>query len=398
MTKKYGVLVYNTEAINQSISSLQLDFKLVHCSSYESLLSKASHPDFQLLLIDDLPGQNAHFAFLEKIKKECPAELESMSIVLLSRNMSLEQRLLACELGADDCISNLISRDDLVTRLRSTIFNAIANKQLKEQLKAASDVAMAAMASSGDLGVNIQFLLDSYQCQNFDQLGQLLFQCFNHYGLTCSLQMRGRYRIKNMEANGMERTMESRILSELKDAGRFYDFGSRTVVNYNRVSILIKNMPIENAEKYGQIKDNIFALLQGADAKVEALDMQAAIHLEHQVQENLIKRMESGIEHLGAQYRDMAAQIAGVVNQLAESFEDSMQTMLLTDEQEGIFLERLEQGKNSVSDIFERFAHMDDELANILKRSIEQNERSENKQGLSLEDLNDNIRTIGRAR
>lgn len=367
MSKKYGVIVYNTSTISDSIRALQLDFKLTHCQTYESLLSHATYADNRLLVIDDLPGKDAHFAFLDKIKSDCPPELESMSIVLLSHNMDLDQRLLACELGADDCISTDVSHDDLVTRLQSTIFNAVANNLLKEQLKAASDVAMAAMASTGDLGANIQFLLDSYQCQNFDQLGQLLFQSFNHYGISCSLQMRGKYKVKNMEANGMERTMESKLLSEMKDAGRFYDFGNRTVINYNRVSILIKNMPLEDPEKYGQIKDNIFALLQGADAKIEALDMQANIYLEHQAQENLIRRMESGIENLGTQYREMTKQVAGVVNQLADSFEHSMQTLLLTDEQEKILLERLETGKNNVYDIFERFSHMDDDLSSVLQ-------------------------------
>jgi DNA-binding NarL/FixJ family response regulator len=367
VSKKYGVIVYNTSTISDSIRSLQLDFKLTHCQTYESLLTHAAYSDNQLLLIDDMPGNNSHLAFLDKIKSECPLELESMSVIVLSRNMELDQRLLACELGADDCMSTELSHYDMVTRIQSTIFNAIANKQLKDQLRAASDVAMAAMASTGDLGANIQFLLDSYQCQNFDQLGQLLFQSLNHYGISCSLQMRGKYKVKNMEANGMERTMESRLLSELKDAGRFYDFGNRTVINYNRVSILIKNMPLDDPEKYGQIKDNIFALLQGTDAKIEALDMQADIYLEHQSQETLIRRMESGIENLGSQYRDMTVQIAGVVNQLADSFEQSMQTLLLTDEQEKILLERLETGKNNVYDIFEHFSHMDDDLSAILK-------------------------------
>ena len=398
MSKKYGVIVFNSHSISESIRALQLDFKLTHCQTYESLLSHASYEGNHLLLIDDIPGDNAHFAFLDKIKSESPPELESLSVVLLSSNMALEKRLLACELGADDCISTQLDHDDLVTRLQSTIYNAIANKQLKEQLRAASDVAMAAMASTGDLGANIQFLLDSYQCQNFDQLGQLLFQSLNHYGINCSLQMRGKYRVKNMEANGLERTMESRLLTELKDAGRFYDFGNRTVINYNRVSILIKNMPVDDAEKYGQIKDNIFALLQGADAKIEALDMQANVYLEHQAQENLIRRMENGIENLGMQYREMTKQIIGVVNQLADSFEESMQTLLLTDEQEKILIERLESGKNNVYDIFERFSSMDDDLANILQMCSPEVERKGGREHLDIEGHLDVVSRISRAK
>jgi hypothetical protein len=81
---------------------------------------------------------------------------------MLIDDLSLDGRLKACELGADYCISNYIDHDYLVTRLQSTIYNAIANRQLKEQLKAASDVAMAAMSNTSDMGANIQFLLDRY--------------------------------------------------------------------------------------------------------------------------------------------------------------------------------------------------------------------------------------------
>jgi len=369
VTKKYGVIVYNPSSISTSIRALKLDFRLTHCQSFESLLTHASFQENDLLLIDCIPEVGSHFVFLDRIKSESRPELESMSVVLLADDLDLEQRLMACELGADDCISTNVSHDDLVTRLQSTIYNAIANKQLKEQLKAASDVAMAAMTNTSDLGANIQFLLESYQCENLDQLGQLLFQSLNYYGLTCSLQMRGEHVTKNMEANGMERTMESRLLNELKNAGRFYDFGCRTVANYGSTSILIKNMPVDDSIRYGVIKDNIFALLQGTDAKVKALDTQTNLQLEHQAQESLTLQLKQGVNDLDAQYRMLTEKIAGVVNQMAGAVESAMQTMLLTDEQEVILLGKLDDGKNSVCDLFEEYASMDDDLKAMVENT-----------------------------
>jgi len=369
VTKKYGVIVYNPSSISASMRALQLDFRLTHCQTFESLLTHATFQKDDLLLIDCIPEVGSHFAFLDKIQSESRPELESMSVVLLADDLDLEQRLMACELGADDCISTNVGHDDLVTRLQSTIYNAIANRQLKEQLKTASDVAMAAMTNTSDLGANIQFLLESYQCGNLDQLGQLLFQSLNYYGLTCSLQMRGEHIVKNMEANGMERAMESKLLNELKDSGRFYDFGCRTVANYGSTSILIKNMPVDDPIRYGVIKDNIFALLQGADAKVKALDTQINLYLEHQAQEGLAEQLKQGINDLDGQYRELTEKIANVVSHMAGTVEQSMQTMLLTDEQEVILLGKLEDGKNSVCDLFEEYASMDDDLKAIVENT-----------------------------
>ena len=72
-----------------------------------------------------------------------------------------------------------------------------------------------------------------------------------------------------MEANGMAKDLEAHLLDELKDVGRYYDFGKRSVMNYENVSLLVKNMPIEDERRYGAIKDNIFSLLQGCKCPYE---------------------------------------------------------------------------------------------------------------------------------
>lgn len=369
--KKYGLIVFNPAQISDSIRSLKLDFKLTHCQSFESLVTHASFKEDHLILIDVIPDVEKQFNLLEQIKKDYSGSFDGLSVAMLIDNLSLDGRLKACELGADDCISSHIEHDDLVTRLHSTIYNAIANKQLKEQLKAASDVAMAAMSNTSDMGANIQFLLESYQCDNLDQLGQLLFQSLNYFGLSCSLQMRSEYQIKNMEANGMERKMESKLLSELKDAGRFYDFGGRTVINYNTVSILIKNMPTDQPEKYGIIKDNIFALLQGADAKIKALDLQIKVEEDKEKQQALIKALEAGIAKLEKRYVDLTNAVASQVDNIVDSIESSMQTLLLTEEQELVLLGRMKQGRDNVIALFQGYSTMDDELKNLIDKGKE---------------------------
>jgi hypothetical protein len=324
-----------------------------------------------LLLIDVIPDSQKQFDLLDKIKKDTSNIFSDLSIAMLIDDMSLDDRLKSCELGADDCISSHIEHDDLVTRLQSTIYNAIANKQLKEQLKSASEIAMAAMSNTSDMGANIQFLLDSYQCENMDQLGQLLFKSLNYFGLNCSLQMRGKYQIKNMEANGMERAMESKLLTEMKDAGRFFDFGSRTVINYDSVSILVKNMPIDQPEKYGIIKDNIFALLQGADAKLKSLDLQLTVLDDQKKQDVLIKGLEQGIKNLESKYIDLTNAVAAQVDSIVDSIEVTMQTLLLTEEQEAVLLGRIIKGRDNVIALFQGYSSMDEDLKTLIEKSEE---------------------------
>ena len=282
------VLIYNTSDQSEHASKLNSHFQVTVCHSFEQLIEYASAEEYHFILIDVMPSGAESIEVLKKIKQSTQACIGDIPVVLLMQNISLDMQLSAYEVGVDDCISTQEPIDVIVTRLQGSIYNAIANKQLKSQLKAATDVAMTAMSNTSDLGCNIQFLLDSHECENLDQLGQLLFQSLNHYGLTCSLQMRSRFSLKNMEANGMEKTMESQLLSELQHKGRFFDFGYRTIVNYNSVSLLIKNMPLDDEVRYGIVKDNIFALIQGVEARIQALDAQTSLHQERDNQASLL--------------------------------------------------------------------------------------------------------------
>jgi hypothetical protein len=178
--------------------------------------------------------------------------------------------------------------------------------------------------------------------------------------------MRGQYQIKNMKANGMELTMESKLLTEMKDKGRFYDYGSRTVVNYDTVSILVKNMPVDQPERYGIIKDNIFALLQGADAKIKSLDLQLTVLDEQHKQQVLIKGLELGIKTLDSKYIDLTNKVAAQVDGIVDSIESSMQNLLLTEEQEAVLLGRIKQGRDNVIALFEGYSSMDDDLKGLI--------------------------------
>ena len=368
MTKMYEVIAYNSTELSKHIDALGSYFKINTCNSFEQLIELTKQNEYHFILIDVLESDADSVAMLKKIKNSIHASLSDIPVVLFIERINLDTQLTVYEIGVDDCISIQEPIESIVTRLQSTVFNAIANRQLKGQLKAATDVAMTAMSNTSDLGCNIQFLLDSHQCENFDQLGQLLFQSLNHYGITCSLQMRGRFGTKNMEANGMSRAMESQLLSELKVKERFYDFGCRTVINYGGVSLLIKDMPIEDEVKYGMIKDNIFALLQGVEARITALDTQTNLLQEREIQQDLLVNIQTEIAELNNKYKKLSEDIAGVVDYMANTIESSIMTLLLTEEQELILKEHLEHGRNSVCDLFEKNASMDDGLKEIIKR------------------------------
>ncbi|MFT6113862.1 MAG: hypothetical protein ACJA10_000798 [Oleispira sp.] len=192
------------------------------------------------------------------------------------------------------------------------------------QLAQANEMAFIAMSDTSDLGVNIQFLLDVNQCDNLDELGMRVFQALKSYGISCSLQLHSQFAVKNMEANGLMKALESRLLEEMRDQGRYVDFRHRSVTNDESVSLLVKNMPIDDEKKYGAIKDNIFSLLQGTDARIQALDTLENLALEKSLVRSLTIKMKGLMSSVDESYQCVMKDIADVVEDMADNIETSM--------------------------------------------------------------------------
>lgn len=49
--------------------------------------------------------------------------------------------------------------------------------------------------------------------------------------------------------------LEQELLEQHRYAQRFVDVGASTIINYPKVSLLIKNMPVDDSAKFGRYKD-----------------------------------------------------------------------------------------------------------------------------------------------
>lgn len=144
---------------------------------------------------------------------------------------------------------------------------------LKAELKDANDIALTALRSNGELGVVINFLENSFSCEDHVDVGQQVFKAMRAFGLKSSIQLRvesGAINIADEEFEGQEQ--EFKFLSRLRSKGRLFDFGEHTMVNYDHISLLIRNMPVDQPDKHGRIKDNVAVLLNGAEARIKSIE------------------------------------------------------------------------------------------------------------------------------
>lgn len=333
-------------------------FKADCVPSVSELADRVGCADYRALVVD-CSSVNCSLQTCGKMCLELGKKAD-LPVIFIAADYSLSDKLAAYEAGCDDIIDPSTNKDEACARITKSIFHRIANSQLSERLEAATETARNAMVDNSDLGANIQFLLALHDCDNLDQLGQQLFSTLERYGLKCSLQMRSSIEIKNMEAHGMSKDLESQLLFQLKDADRYIDFGCRTICNYDRVSLLIKNMPLNDPDKYGAIKDNTFYLLQGVNARIHALEDRRTLIEEKQCLRKLSNDVNSVMVCVKERYQDVMRGIMDEVEASTAMLQDRVPHLALTEQDEYFIDSVVERLIRTTSGVFNEGLKVDE--------------------------------------
>lgn len=331
----------------------------------ESLFLKQLTPDSKLVILDLTGMSNEEFKLIGKVRDM--DGLDHVPVVVMHDKDIQETRIQAFQLGCDDYIPADTDESEIALRCEKLIINKIAADQLQSQIKQATEMAFIAMSDTSDLGVNVQFLLDVHNCDNLDELGMRILTAVANYGLKTSFQMRSELGVKSMDQTGIAKDLEASLMWELKDDGRYVDFGKRSVMNYGQVSLLVKNMPVEDEKKYGAIKDNLFSLLQGADARLKAIENIAQVNDQQNLVKTLAIKMQNQMEKIDDGYQEVMKEIADVVETMSEGIDGIIDKYALHEDQEKALEKVVGYGIKSTNHIFSEGLKLDETFHKVVE-------------------------------
>lgn len=282
-------------------NTLQQYFVLETANDGQQALEKFSTSQPDLVLMDiQMPKLNGYEAAkcIRKTNKHTP-------ILFLSSLHSLDERLSAYDAGGDDFISKPANPNELIKKINILLETSLMNLEQKH----ASDVATKALSDLSYLGQVISFFRNSYQCNTFEQLAQVVFDVTETFGLSCSLVFRESDDNQYFFDDGLEKNIDAALLESLNGARRILEFGNyRAALNWGNCSLLVKNMPTNEVE-FGAMKDYLSYLMDGIDqcaAKlvIEIQLRQAVIQFKEKSQQikqgvvGLIDDLENDLESL----------------------------------------------------------------------------------------------------
>ena len=315
--------------------------------------------EIDLILSDILMPDIDGYELCAKIKAD--SRMSSIPVIFMSSLTNLEEKIKGYSSGADDYVTKPVAFEELNEKILRILKVRETNKKLSEQVGISNSAALEAMTYSADLGQVLNFYKTSLNSDSYEQLANNVFEMTGSLNLKASILFASDNGVQCFGDSGLLSPLESNILEMARNKSRFYDFNSRTIVNYSHVSLLIKNMPVDKPERYGTLKDTLGSLGDAIEARTKALISNS---LEGK-RTNLIKTIQGAMDKTGKTMHEVQSSSENAIDIMMEEIEDAFISLGLTEEQEQRIRDIVQKCLIKTKSAFEKGAELNTLFENI---------------------------------
>jgi len=274
MPAPYKILIVDDEQANLRLleRALSKDYKILAVTSGEACLEQmaAFSPDVFLLDIM-MPGGMDGYELCQGIRSQ--GEYKDALIIFLSALSNLREKTEGYRAGADDYITKPIELPVLQAKISSQMERIQASKQSTSD---AMSMAMTALTNGSEVGQVNLFFEKLHDAKDYSDLGGLIIEICHTFGINCAVQIRLSDQHLNFSTTGMVNTLEDELMVIARDAARIYSFGNRCLFNFKDVTLLVRQMPKDEA-KAGRYRDHLASIMNGVESRMRSLHAEMAL-------------------------------------------------------------------------------------------------------------------------
>ena len=288
-----------------------------------------------------MPGLNGYDVCKRLKEEETTAKTP---VVFLSSLSNLDSRMAGYEAGGVDFLIKPFETPELLAKLQILTSFLHASDNLSQQIETATHTAFSAMRGSSELGLAIQYIESSYGAKNLEVLADKFLSITSNLGLICTLMFIGIKERSFYSSSGTEISpLEKEVIATIYDQGdRFTDFGSRTQINYSKVALLVKNMPLNDMETYGRYKDFLPTMLGATNAKVKSLETEQALYSQSLQLSSSFTAVRATLTEVGASLEKNQVDVVNLLKSMLTELEYKIPRMGLEDDQESYIVNRID--------------------------------------------------------
>lgn len=284
------------EDIHVLIEILGENYAILAATSGEQALKMAceqNRPD--VILLDVMMPNQDGFQTCRELKADF--DCADIDVIFISGRDTTEEKLEGYEAGAIDYLIKPVQADELLFKVARVLQLQADKSSAAAQQAMAMQTAMTAMSNAGELGVVIDFMRRSFAINSVAELAELLLESTSAYGLECTLLLYADQQPYCLSSSASPPPLEQELLQRLHDSGRIMQRGRRLILNFGDTAQLIRNLP-DDEDKTGRLRDHLAILLEGADARLQALKLQQNLtQMLNQAENSLAAIKENQSQH-----------------------------------------------------------------------------------------------------
>lgn len=342
------VFVVDDDPSARMIATFQMENMDVDVSEFGDgaacLAALGEAPDIVVLDVE-MPGMDG-IAVCKAIRADGNAGAQ---IIFVSSHDDLETRLAAYDAGGNDYIVKPFAPEELARKIGLARRIAQDARTTSGQAQFAQKTAFTAMSSMAEMGVTQDFLRSSFNSRTPEELGRALCVALEQYGLQGLAELRDETRNLCLSSRGPCSALEVSLLGHARGLERIFQFRDRLAINYPRVTLLVSNLPLDDADRIGRLRDHLAVLAEGAEARFAGMQSEARRLAQATEVIAAVGELTATLEEIESHQQGHRVQILDIANDQLESVTRAFVHLGLSQRQEEDLVALTQQGIDRIS-------------------------------------------------
>lgn len=315
MSDNYTIFFVDDVEINRRIaeSAFGSTYNVEVFASGKACLERVGLKTPDLFLLDvDMPDMDG-YALCRHLKSL--SIFVDVPVIFISGLDDLESRLMGYDAGGSDFIVKPYKVAEIKQKIEVLRRIAEERSSLRRRLDDSDSLSSLAMSNLDEYAVLMKFLRSLNRCQQASEIADALLAMMKFFSLEGALQIRLPTLSLTVDHLGEVSPLQASIIRHVRSLGAMAEFKSRAIFNFDRVSLLINNMPLNDPDLGGHLRDHLAIAVETADEKLLSLQTRQEYALSKETIDSYLRKLKGTVNNFSKKY-DNARFFASETTQL----------------------------------------------------------------------------------
>lgn len=326
----------------------------------------ASSETFAIVLLDiGMPGLDGYDT-CRALRKRPGGN--TVTVVFVSAHDTADDRIAAYEAGGDDYLLKPVSAHELRHKLGNIVAYREAIHALAHQSNTAQVLVQEAVGKVGDLGTVVDTLRKLAALRDQNAVAELFIATLDTWSLEGAVRVL-------IDGNPVDRTTDgplsplaASVLATRRETGHLFEFGSRALITYPHLAVLIHNLPTDEPERRASLLDHLSILTECADQRIRDIEVLNGQAPRSSDGSHPLDALGRALVQISEQGRDNLAQAQQLLIEPLEHLERALDSMSLTDIQRAYLDDLFKAAQDDLNRYFDRATDIDLEFREVVGR------------------------------